>query len=233
MKELLFSCLLSLIAVPGSAQDMSYLFLDKEVMAVPQPALQEASTLQEIHPRYKADWVESYIATEITLLENGISVSASGTDGRISAAQKSLLQQAAVGSKVFVWVKYMPQNTLKHNTAQEMDYTFEVIPAVLAEFTGAEAGRNAYIENHIIAKLDAAQKALLKIAKMDFTVAADGSIASVHLTEGSGNEAIDAILMQGIREMPQWKPAQILDGTPVAQTLKFFISNSKGNCLMY
>jgi hypothetical protein len=233
MRLILFSFLLLQTGMRSWAQDMSFLFVEKDVMGVMQNTMQDANALMDIHPGYKAAWVASYIATEITLVENGTSTTATGVDGNINAAQKSLLKNAAAGSKVIVRVKYMPDNTLKHNTEQEMDYTYVVIPAVLAEFPGGTAARNAYIDQHIIAKLDAEQKNQLKIAKFTFSVAADGSIAEVQTLEGSGNGQLDAILVQGIREMPKWKPAQKSDGTFVAQSMKFFISNSKGNCLMY
>lgn len=232
MRIVLLTILLLQIGMGAAAQDMLYFFEDRDMMSVSQSELQGATDLKDLHPRYRADWVATYISTKITITKNGTSVSATGVDGTLTKEQKDLLLHAAIGSDIAVGVKYLPQNNLRHNTPKEMNYTFDLVPAVSAAFPGGESQMNAYIDQAIINKLSPTQKENTNAEKITFTVLADGSITAVRMPESSDDAALDALLLAAITAMPQWTPAQNLAGQAVPQSIDFYISNSRSTCLL-
>lgn len=232
MRFLLFTILLLQIGMSSSAQDMTHLFLDRSMMSVSQSELEEAITLTDIHSRYNTDWVATYISTKITVSKNGKSVSAAGANHQLNKEQKNILENAAVGSEVQLKVSYLPKNNLSHNTVKEMNYSYKVVPAVSAQFPEGEEVQKSYIHNSLIAKLDAEQIDFLRIGQIDFAISTTGEIVDVTVFKSSGDEVIDAILVNAIREMPQWKPALKSDGTRVKQPIEFYISNNRSLCLL-
>ena len=215
------------------SQDMQFFYVESEGFTVSQVDLRKASTLAEIHSRYEAGWVKSYISTEIQYTKNYLTVSAKGSGNTLTPHQKEVLKLAQVDGKIKVIVDYIPENTLSSNSPQQMEYYFTVIPHKAAEFVNGEQAFNEYFEKNVIANLDSKQKKLLVLSILDFTVSTDGKIENVILVEGTGNIELDAFLQQALCDSPAWKPAETLDGTPVENSLRFYISNSVSNCLAY
>ena len=215
------------------SQDMQFFYVDSEGFTVSQVDLRQAETLSGIHSRYEEDWVKSYISTEIQYTRNYLTVSAVGTGNTLTLQQKEVLKLAQVDGKIKIIVDYIPENTLSSNSPQQMEYYFTVVPHKAAEFLNGEEAFNEYFEMNVIANLDSTQKKLLVLSILDFTVSTEGKIEDVNLVEGTGNIELDAYLQQALCDSPAWKPAETHDGTPVQNSLRFYISNSVSNCLAY
>ena len=229
------ACLVTICSLASStlAQEMYHAFVDRDLLSVSQSELQSAANLAEIHERYPEDWVDSYLDTKIQVTEDGQATSAMGNDGNLTPEQKQLIKQAKVGSELKLYVKYMPKNNLKNNTKKEMDFSYNILPAQLPEFNGGEDARQAYVDQAIISKLTPAQKEKLDLARVQFTITPDGSIHNPHILESSGDEDIDQLLLQAFEGMPAWLPARKIDGSPIDHAIKFFISKTYKNCLIY
>lgn len=229
---LLMTFLLSTGINSWAQEEMTYRFKDRDQYSVSQAELEEAVTFLDVHYQYHADWVETFISTEVIVKEDEETTSAAGMNDTINAEQKCILQKAPVGSDVILLVKYMPRNNLKHNTEKEMDYIYKVVPYESASFTKGEKALDTYIEENLISKLSEKQKILLKFSRIDFTVTQEGNIINSKIIESSGDEKIDSILMETICKMPKWNPAINSEKINISQDIQFMISNSKGGCLM-
>ena len=229
----LFIVLLSHFVFIALAQDLSYVLVEREKLSVLQSELASAEVLDDIHPDYKGEWVEKYISTEIKVINNGTIKSVKGENTILSQAQKKLISNAEVGSELMIVVHYIPKNSLKNNTPKEMHYSYQILPATLAEFPGGYEGFDLFVNQNITTKLSPDLREKLKIAKIQFTISEDGSIDNVHFLEGTNDLELNSFLIDTICKMPFWAPAQDLYGNSTKQTLRFLISSTKNSCLLY
>lgn len=215
----------------SEAQEMYYVFTERSVVGVSQQELRDATYFSEIHERYHADWIAEYLTTDIAVVQDGMSSHALGSSGTLTSEQKELLANAPVGSSVLINVEYLPANNLSKNEPKRLDYVFTVVPTTLAEYPGGEASRNTYLDASIAQVLTDTQRDSLEVARLQFTISADGSVEDVKLMESSGDAATDAILIGSFCNMPAWKPGKTADNENVAQSVIFFISKDFGSCL--
>ena len=57
----------------------------------------------------------------------------------------------------------------------------------------------------------------------------NGQVTSPKVYRSSGDKNIDNLMLEAIRKMPEWKPAQTADGTKVKQQFEFSIG-TEGGC---
>lgn len=222
-----------LLCTATFGQNVFYVFIDRPALSVSQSELKEAETFDDIHSRFRDEWVAEYLSTEIAVSNDGQTAAVPGEDDQVTTAQKKLLLKAPVGASLTVSAQYIPKNNLKDNPPREMDFTYEVVPAVSATFKGGETASDQYLQQSLFSKLDTTQENQLKIARAEFDVLEDGSIANIELTESCEDSKIDKLILQSLRNMPNWIPAKQVDGKAVNQRIKVVLSNTMGNCLIY
>lgn len=201
-----------------------YLFITKE-------KLKEAHTLIDLNKRYPSSWIRTYLSVEILTSHNGKIQKARGKNAMLTEEQKKLMEMADAGTDIFVKVQYMPENTLKHNEPKEIKFKFLVEPENAATYFGGQQRLKQYLKEKAIDKIPNGSFKGFDLTTVKFTVNEEGKIIDAHVFWPSKNEKIDALLLEAIRYMPDWKPAIYADGTKVKQEFALTVGNHK-NCII-
>ncbi len=196
--------------------------------------LNSAIRLSDINPRYERTWVNSYLSVEIMASRKGKMMKALSKNDTLSQQQKVLLNSADVGTEISVLVKYIPKNTLKHNDPKEINFVFTVEPAREAQFLGGKPALRKYLKEKAIRQIARASYIKYDLTTVKFTIGEEGEIINAHLFgaeyQNSKNEARDQLLLEAIRSMPCWKPAQYANGVKVPQEFVLLVGNME-NCM--
>ncbi len=217
----------------GLAQDLFHVFIDQEILIGDQIQLREASRISALHERYPAEWIDNYTQTTISVSNEAMSFSAEGTEDILTEEQRAILRSAEVGSRIEIHAKYWPKNSLKHNTIKELSFGFLLVPTEGASFVGGEENRATYISNNITSKLSREQRDSFNIVRVEFTIDVNGKLIDPIVQMSSNDAEVDAIIVNGLKEMPRWLPAKDIHGDAVSQSLTFVISSIEGHCLTH
>lgn len=185
---------------------------------------------------YKPSWVKEYISVEILTNYKGRILKAVSENDTLSQEQKHMMKMADAGSDISVKVKYLPNNTLKHNDPKELDFTFTVDPESEAKFPGGLQQLKKYLKENAIDKIPRTSFKNYDLLAVKFTIAEDGEIINAHVFgseyQVSKNRKTENLLLEVIRNMPCWKPAEYSDGTKVKQDFVLAVGNL-GNCMVH
>ena len=208
---------------------LPYIFISKD-------NLKKAEKLIDLDKNYKEEWVDAYVSVEILAQQNGKIKSAISKNDLLSQEQKDLMLNVDSGTDIQVKVLYMPENNLSQNEVQLNDFTFTVNPDNAAEYPEGEQKMLQYLKENAIDKIPEGSFTGYDFAAVKFTVNEEGEVTNVHLFDMSPystaeKKAIDALLLETIRKMPCWKPAEYADGLKVAQEYVFSVGNH-ANCVV-
>lgn len=227
---------------PGSSQDRLSNELSYEVnriypfISISKEKLKEAHTLTDLGDKtnhlnhyYKSSWIREYISVEIlTSYKEGIRKAVSKND-TFSQEQKDIMNMADVGTDISVKVQYIPENTLTHNDIKEINFTFTVNPENEAKFPGGQQQLKQYLKEKAIDKIHDGSFKNYDLAAIKFTIDEEGKIIDAHVFESIyqtyKNEKIDNLLLETIRNMPYWTPAEYSNGTKVKQEFVLTVGN--------
>ena len=190
--------------------------------------LQEAETLRDINARYRPDWVASYIAVAVSTTCNGLSERAVGKNNVLTEEQLRLLKAAQPDCNIEVQVDYIPNNTLKHNPARQMQFSLRAIPIFEAKFPGGYQELEQYLEKNIVDQAVAINQ--VELAKIKFRISAEGEVTNARLSQTSGNEQTDELMLKAICSMPLWTPAEDSAGMKISQEFEFSIGTALLRC---
>ncbi|MFK8104109.1 MAG: energy transducer TonB [Saprospiraceae bacterium] len=197
--------------------------------------LNNASNLSDINPRYEPSWVSSYLSVEMTGTHKGKLIKAFSKNDALSQKQKELLNLVDAGTEISVMVKYIPRNTLKHNDPKEINFEFTVEPEVEAQFLGGKQALRKYLKEKAINQISSASYIKYDLTAVKFTIGTEGEIINAHLFgleyQDSKNKARNQLLLDAIRNMPCWKPAQYANGVKAQQAFVLLVGNTE-NCVV-
>ena len=179
--------------------------------------LKKAQTLIDLNERYKSSWIREYISVEISAIHKGKERKAMGKNDSLNQEQKDIMNGADLGTYISVTVRYMPENNLKHNDPKEMDFTFTVDPENDAKYSDGPQQLKQYLKEKAIDKIPDDHFKGYDLAAVKFTISEEGEIINPHVFETSKDEKIDQLLLEAIRTMPCWKPAEYANGTKLKQ----------------
>ncbi len=238
LQKKLFAFLLFALTCPHFASSQNSLTneLSFEVnriyppISITKEKLQKAHTLPNLNPNYPSSWIREYISVEILTIYKGRVRKAVGKTDTLSQEQKDQMNEADLGTDIEVKVHYMPENTLSHNDAKEIRFTFTVEPESEAKYVGGQQQLTQYLKNKAIDKIPKYTFKGYDLAAIKFTIDEIGQIGNVHVFETSKNEKIDALLVKAICNMPNWKPAEYVNGLKVQQEFVLTVGNME-NCV--
>jgi hypothetical protein len=214
-----------------AAQDIPSDVLRFEVNRIYQPLsishdqLNEARTLEDLNKYYKSSWVQEYISVEIITSHEGNIKKAMSKNDMLSPEQISHMTMADDGSDISIKVRYIPENTLKHNEAKEFNFNFIVYPEIEATYVGGQQQLTQYLKENAIDKIPPGSLDEKVLAAVKFTVDHTGNIIDVHTVWSSEDETIDNLLLETIHSMPAWKPAEYSTGLKTNQEFVFMVGN--------
>lgn len=193
--------------------------------------LKEAHTLIDLNKHYKPSWVREYISVELSTYHKGNIKKSMGKNDILTQEQKEQLNLADVNSEIAVKVKYIPENTLKQNDPKEFNFTFSVDPDQEATYTGGQEQLKKYLKENAIDKVSKTSFRKHHVTALKFTITAEGKVVDAHVFEPSKDEKVDALLLDAIRNMPDWKPAEYANGLRVSQEFALTVGDHK-SCVM-
>ena len=237
MKNCIKILVLLLLAIPhlGTSQDSlindqvfavsvnyPYISISKEELAL-------ANTLDDLNEKYKSEWVREYLSVEIMTIENGKKRITAGKNETLNAEQKKAMRMADSDKDIYVGINYIPENTLKDNPPRMEDFKFSINPDTEASFPGGEPQLSQYFIDKVMGHIPNDFFTGYKLTAFKFTINEEGHITNSHMFWSSEDEKIDALILDAICSMPDWRPAEYSDGTKVKQEFVFTIGNMK-NC---
>ena len=243
IQKTLVILLFSMLAFPnlGSSQDKQTNELGFEVNKVNPPnlipfdQLHEAQTLSDLYKFYRPAWVSEYISVEILTSHNGRIKHTLSKNDILTQEQKDNMKMADFGADISVKVKYIPENTLKDNQPKELNFTFAVDPEIEAKYPGGQQQLNKYLQKKAIDKIPGSDFKGFDLTAVKFTINEEGEVTNAHVFESVyqtyNNEKADEILLQAIREMPCWKPAEYSNGIKAKQEFVLTVGNME-SCLI-
>lgn len=226
-----------IFSATGTAQNSISTELKYEVnriypyISITKEKMNEANTLIDLNPDYKSSWIKTYISVEILTSHNGTERKAMSKNEILTQEQKDNLNMADVDKDISVKVRYIPDNTLKHNDIKELDFTFSVNPKIEAQFPGGQEQLNQYLWENAIDKIPDGVFIDYNLAAIKFSINEKGEISNVHVFESSKDEKIDGLLLAAIRNMPSWKPAEHYNGIQAKQEFVLTVGNME-NCVI-
>lgn len=242
MKNTLIISLLFFLPVSGFSQDKSANELHFEInkvlnyVNVEVEQLKNAKSLIDLNKNYKEEWIRTYISVEIHTFHKGNTRKAISKDNILSKEQKENMEMADAGSEISVYVHYMPENQLSHNEVQLIDFKFITNPYFDASFPGNKEKMLQYLKENVINKIPNGTYQGYDISAVNFTVNEEGAISEVSMFDTNGygisqHQEIDNMLLESIRNMPCWKPAEYENGTKTSQDFVLTIGNHE-NCII-
>lgn len=198
---------------------------------VKKETLSGAKSMQDILPGYPANWITTYVSSEISALVNGKLVKALSKDDALSVEQQNLLRSSELASKIEVNIHYKYKepvtNTIENN---KIHVTMTVIPDNEAQFTGGYQELINYFKENTLEKIPEATVKKLQRTLIKFTVNEAGEITNTKLIMGCGENKTDRLLLDLVNKMPPWKPAQNSKGQKVKQDFELIVGNGQSGC---
>jgi hypothetical protein len=139
--------------------------------------------------------------------------------------QKAIMKLADPGTDILVTVQYLPENTLKQKDVKEMDFKLFVDPDSEANYSGGQQQLKQYLKDSAINKIPDDIFRKYQLAAVKFTVNEEGQIIDPHVFWPSDDDKIDELLLETIRQMPGWEPAEYANGKRVKQEFVFAVGD--------
>ncbi len=197
--------------------------------------LKEATTLKDINPYYKADWIKEYVTVETRTTQQGKKVITTSENDVLTQEQKKLLASSDIGSTISIRVRYIPNNNLQSNDVKETEFSFIFEPETMAIFRQGETSLLQYLQKNVVAKLPEGSFEKYDLAAITFSIDEQGKIKQANIWndvyQTYENEYVQDLLLSAIQNMPDWIPAQYTDGTKVKQDFVLAVGNLN-SCLI-
>ncbi|MGB0881960.1 MAG: energy transducer TonB [Vicingaceae bacterium] len=213
---------LSYMVMRGSFGSNSILRTGK---AITQEKLNNAKTIADIIENFPSNWISGYNSVTVSSSVNGKIVEEHGKDENLTVAQKELFNNA---SSILIIVQYQKENNSGEIQNRQMNVPFVVTPEKEAQFIGGYDRMIEYLKENSLAKIDAKGFAHLPQPTISFIVSKEGNVEKVTLKETSRDKEIDQLLIEVVKNMPQWNPAVNKNGEPIEQ--EFSLNIGQNGC---
>lgn len=184
--------------------------------------LNKVELVDDLIVKYPSSWIDEYEKVEIITSKNGYERNAIAPNNILTDEQKSLFNSMLYGDSYSLSVKFWSKNVVTNKLEEREIYiNMSVVPEQEAEYIGGYETMISYIKENSSKKISDHGLAMLDPASMQFTINKQGEIEDLFLNQSSGDKNIDAILMNTLKNMPKWKPAEDASGSNVDQTFVF------------
>ena len=229
MKNSIITLFLLHLVLFGYSQDIPYDVRGTYNRPIVKEKLNKAKTLSDINPGYPSSWISREFSVVLMATCNGIVMEAESPNDTLSNEQISILKMADIGTDIVVDIKYNPKNSIIDDLdIRVINFTYSVVPEIEAEYFGGYELLKQYLKENAIDKISEPIAKQIQLATVRFTINEQGQIIDALISKSSEDEKTDKILLQAIREMPKWKPAENSNGIKVKQEFIFTVGNIVG-----
>ncbi len=214
MKNGFLLVLLLLVSVCLFGQAVGFSVQGTYRQGVAKDLLQTSKTLKDINSGYPSSWISGYSSVEIKATYiNGLSKSALGKDDLLTQDQIALIKSADYGTDLAFMVKYQEEA----DEPKEVNFTYTVIPEQEADYLGGQEALRAYIKDHAITKIPTDLYKNEELTVISFKIGLTGSVEEAHIIHASPHTDIDNLLLNVVKNMPDWKAAKNAEGESIIQ----------------
>lgn len=193
--------------------------------------LSTAKAMSDLIKEYPSSWVSDYVSTEISVVSNGKTKTAAGTNETLNKAQQELLRIADLNTKAIINIKYRQENAATRKVdVHNLNYQIAVVPDTEAKYSGGRKALKQYLKKNVEERISNANLAKIKEGVVQFVINEKGQVEAVQLSEKTGVLEVDQLLIKAIETMPLWEPAKDGSEVPVKQQFKFAAGNPFGGC---
>jgi hypothetical protein len=200
-------------------------------ISIQENKLDQINTLTDLYKRYPTYWVKEYASVEISAYKNGIQTKASGNSAVLNQAQKELIRLADRNSDIAVNIMYLPENSLKDNTAKQYDFKVTIMPDKSATYGEGQEQLIQYLQKNGMVNIESGSFTGFDLTAIKFTVTEQGNVTDIQVALPSKDTKIDEMLVASMSKMPTWKPAEFANGLKVKQNFVLTIGNMD-NCMV-
>lgn len=228
---IIFFCAALIFPATGATQDSTSFELSYDVhrnhpaIRMTADKLKQATTMNDLNKNFRTSWIKEYKRVEVITYQQGKIKKTRSTDHTLTEQQKQDMEQADPGSAIQVNIQYIPDNNLKHNDIKEIDFSFIVDPEKNAQFPGGQEHLKQYLKENALDKIEELPFQKYQLSTITFTIDEDGLVSNPHLSWPTEDEQTDAILLEAICNMPNWKPATYNNGLTVKQEFVFTVGD--------
>lgn len=228
MKNNIITLFLLYLAFSGFSQDSLTYDLSYDVhvnyapISISEEQLKEAVTLIDLNDRYKSSWMKEYISVEILTSYKGTVRKALSKNDTLSQQQKDHMISADLGTDISVKATYVP---IGLNDVKEYKFTFTIHPENGAEYVAGQEELKKYLKATAIDNIAEGSLKQYQLAAIKFTISEEGQVVNPHIFWRSEDEKTDTLLLETIRQMPDWKPATYANGIKTKQELVFTVGD--------
>ena len=209
-----FTLILCVFVVHFSfAQDIRYEIVPTYRKSIKKDIVNNAKSIIDINPEFPTSWVEVYHQIDLIITTNKISKTVTAVADDLSSNQIEMLAQSDIASEVELNIKYTPKNSKE---VRNIKFAYTVIPEREAKYIG-EQDIDAYLKSAVVDKLTSEIISNIELVKVKFTVDEAGKLINPVLDSSTNNKRADTLLIDAIKQMPQWSPARKSDGRFVSQ----------------
>ena len=228
MRNTISTLLLLHLVFWGFSQDLAFDIRGTYEKPITIEKLQRAKTIADINPGYPSSWISNYISVEISATNKGEVRKATGVDAQLTDAQLSLIKMADIGTDIIVNVQYYPKDLLNNEAIKKINFAYTLVPKTEAKYLGGHQLLKQYLKEKAIDKIPENIAKELQIAIVSFSISKEGQITDAQISKTSGDEGVDQLLLEVIRTMPRWKPAEGANGIKIKQKFEFSVGNLLG-----
>jgi hypothetical protein len=224
-KTLTFSFLL-LFSFCGFGQDIRFNVSGNYKHSITNEKIKTVKKINDLIPDYPKNWIQDLISIDISIDNKIKHISSNET---LTPQQINILRDLDIASEVFISVMYHKKNPVtEFLDVNIMNFNLTIIPKKEAEYLGGKAKLNAYLKENAILKIQGNNENIRENGQFNFTINEDGSISDVCVHATTDDVNINQVLIDALKNMPPWIPAESENGKKVKQTFKFNISNIGG-----
>jgi TonB family protein len=230
-KGLLSSSLLLLIFLSTEAQELNYSIFPLYSKPITKRDLATVKTMKDINPGFPESWIaeKDYISSVVTVTKAGSRISSRHINHELTKEQKSLINNADLGTNIEVEVTYNARNSVTQIMDEKtMNFSVTVIPDKEAAYIGGHEKLEQIFKKHVIDQIESKETDAINNAILQFVIDTQGQLRDPQITISSGISEIDNLLLQAVDRLGIWTPAINANGEKVSQTFQYQLSNMDG-----
>ena len=213
----------------GLSRDLMFEVRGKYTRSVNKEKLNEANLLRDFIDGYPVNWISDYVSVEISSTCDGKAMKAVSLNETLTADQKNVLKKVDLGVEISARIKYKYKNSVTDDWyTREMNVSMMIIPEIEAEYEGGYQQMAKYLKENVVNKISETIPKRFQQGTVTFTINEKGEIMNARISMASGDPRADKLLLEAIKKMPKWKPAQNSKGIKVKQEFVFNVGN--GGC---
>lgn len=206
--------------IDGSLQDYPPEWNKVYARSIDKSTLLVSNKIDDMIEDYPASWIEHYTSVWIKSGLGEEHLSLMSESNELTPEQRSLLKDFDIGTSFEVVVNFQRTNPVTREIIYErLNVTLTVVPEKEAEFPGGYERLIAYFEDNL-RQYEGKQPDDLNLMGIKFSIGEDGQAEGIHESRTSGDEEVDRYMVEMVKNMPAWTPAEDAGGKPVKQSFE-------------